>query len=155
MPKNQGRTRSSNFCKFLTFIHSNPSLTSEISFLKHVSYKELSRATDEFRRIITCDSQSITYEGKFRDGSVSVVKEVRSIDQGNEVFDKELHLLGRLHHRHIVALRGYSIGRKSFLVFKCTAKGSLKDHLNDPLRTPLSWKTRVQIALGVAAALVG
>uniref|UniRef100_A0A803LXL3 Protein kinase domain-containing protein n=1 Tax=Chenopodium quinoa TaxID=63459 RepID=A0A803LXL3_CHEQI len=146
------RTRSSsNFCKFLSFIHNNP--PRQVSLLKRVSYKELDRATDGFRRIITCDSQSITYEAKFRDGSVSVVKEVRSVDQRNEVFDKELHLLGRLHHRHVVALRAYSVGRKSFLVFECTAKGSLKDHLNDPLKTPLSWKTRVQIAIGVAAAL--
>ncbi|XP_021720582.1 probable receptor-like protein kinase At1g49730 isoform X2 [Chenopodium quinoa] len=143
--------RSNSFCKFLAFIHNNP--PRQVSLLKRVSYRELDRATDGFRRIITCDSQSITYEAKFRDGSVSVVKEVRSVDQGNEVFDKELHLLGRLHHRHVVALRGYSVGRKSFLVFECTAKGSLKDHLNDPLKTPLSWKTRVQIAIGVAAAL--
>ncbi|KAL2945517.1 hypothetical protein RDABS01_006275, partial [Bienertia sinuspersici] len=114
---------------------------------------ELNRATDQFRRIITCDSQSITYEAKFEDGSVSVVKEVKSVDQENELFYKELQLLRRLNHRHVVSLRGYSVGRKSFLVFESTAKGSLKEHLNDPLKTPLSWKTRVQIAVSVAAAV--
>ncbi|XP_056684253.1 probable receptor-like protein kinase At1g49730 isoform X1 [Spinacia oleracea] len=160
MPKTQAsfssrrrrrRRRSSNFCKFLALIHHGHS--GQVNLLKRVSYKELDKATDGFRRIITCDSQSITYEAKFQDGSVSVVKEVKSVGQGNEVFHKELHLLGRLHHRHVVALRGYAVGRRSFLVFECTAKGSLKDHLNDPLRTPLSWKTRVQLAIGVAAAL--
>lgn len=63
---------------------------------------------------MTCDSQSITYEAKFEDGSASIVKEVRSVDRSNEVFDKELQCLGRLHHRHVVALRGFSIGRRRF-----------------------------------------
>lgn len=66
----------------------------------------------------------------------------------------------------------------SLLVFDNVENGSLKDHLNgicqlklflciglinfglngilfaDPLRTPLNWRTRLQIANGVAAALV-
>lgn len=41
----------------------------------------------------------------------------------------------------------------SFLVFEATGQGNLKQHLNDPLKTPLNWKKRIQIALGVAAAL--
>ncbi|XP_010685462.1 probable receptor-like protein kinase At1g49730 isoform X3 [Beta vulgaris subsp. vulgaris] len=158
MPKSQAscssnsRRRSTKFCKFIPFIHTNTSR--QVCFLKGISYKELYKATDGFRRIMTCDSQSITYEAKFEDGSASIVKEVRSVDRSNEVFDKELQCLGRLHHRHVVALRGFSIGRRSFLIFENTAKGSLKEHLNDPLKTPLSWKTRVQIAIGVAAALL-
>lgn len=63
------------------------------------------------------------------------------------------------------------------LVFDNIENGSLKEHLNgrklpihnhqdiilywtfvsfliDPLKTPLNWKTRIQIAIGVAAALV-
>lgn len=158
MPKTQAsctsccrKGKGTHFCNFLHF-HSPKT---PVNILKRISYKELNRATDRFRRIITCDSQTITYEARFQDGSVSVVKEVKVADHGNKVFHKELQLLGRLHHRHVVALSGYSLGRRSFLVFESTAKGSLKDHLNDPLRTPLSWKTRVQIALGVASALVG
>jgi hypothetical protein len=38
-------------------------------------------------------------------------------------------------------------------VFDNIENGSLKEHLNDPLKTPLNWKTRIQIAIGVAAAL--
>ncbi|KAK6163651.1 hypothetical protein DH2020_000515 [Rehmannia glutinosa] len=40
-----------------------------------------------------------------------------------------------------------------FLVFENTAKGSLKEHLSDPLKTPLNWRTRLQIAIGIAAAV--
>ncbi|KAF3439473.1 hypothetical protein FNV43_RR17751 [Rhamnella rubrinervis] len=39
------------------------------------------------------------------------------------------------------------------LVFDNIENGSLKEHLNDPLRTPLNWRTRLQIAIGVVAAL--
>ncbi|XP_028090012.1 kinesin-like protein KIN-5C isoform X5 [Camellia sinensis] len=31
----------------------------------------------------------------------------------------------------------------------------MKAHLNDPLKTPLNWRTRLQIVIGVAAALAG
>uniref|UniRef100_A0A7C9DZV3 Receptor protein serine/threonine kinase n=1 Tax=Opuntia streptacantha TaxID=393608 RepID=A0A7C9DZV3_OPUST len=125
---------------------------SRVQILEHISYRDLKSATDGFRRIITVDPQGTTYEAKFQDGSLSVVREVM-VNQGVEVFYKEMLCLARLHHRHIVALRGYSVGHRRFLIFKGTAHGSLKEHLNDPLRTPLNWRNRVQIAIGVAAAL--
>ncbi|CAL5431610.1 unnamed protein product [Camellia sinensis] len=40
-----------------------------------------------------------------------------------------------------------------FLVFEDIENGILKAHLNDPLKTPLNWRTRLQIVIGVAAAL--
>ncbi|GMH12696.1 hypothetical protein Nepgr_014537 [Nepenthes gracilis] len=124
-----------------------------VSFLKRFSYKDLKRATDDFRRIITSRPDGVAYEAKFPDGSVALVKEIRGAKQEKDVFYREVQLLGSLHHRHLVALRGYSAGHRSFLVFESTGYGSLKEHLNDPLKTPLSWKTRLHIAIGVAAAL--
>ncbi|XP_038992849.1 probable receptor-like protein kinase At1g49730 [Hibiscus syriacus] len=47
----------------------------------------------------------------------------------------------------------FSTGNKRLLVFDDIENGSLKEHFNDPLKTPLNWKTRLQIAVGVAAAL--
>ncbi|CAL5443547.1 unnamed protein product [Camellia sinensis] len=41
-----------------------------------------------------------------------------------------------------------------FLVFEDIENGTLKAHLNDPLKTPLNWRTRLQIVIGVAAALL-
>ncbi|XP_028090005.1 kinesin-like protein KIN-5C isoform X2 [Camellia sinensis] len=41
-----------------------------------------------------------------------------------------------------------------FLVFEDIENGIMKAHLNDPLKTPLNWRTRLQIVIGVAAALV-
>ncbi|XP_047977793.1 probable receptor-like protein kinase At1g49730 isoform X2 [Salvia hispanica] len=64
-----------------------------------------------------------------------------------------IQLLGRLHHRHILALYGFSTGPKRFLVFENIESGSLKEHLSDPLKTPLNWRTRLKIAVGIAAAV--
>ncbi|KAF2322551.1 hypothetical protein GH714_018812 [Hevea brasiliensis] len=47
----------------------------------------------------------------------------------------------------------WSLSIKRLLVFDNIENGSLKEHLNDPLKTPLNWNTRLQIANGVAAAL--
>ncbi|CAA2964404.1 probable receptor kinase At1g49730 isoform X1 [Olea europaea subsp. europaea] len=40
-----------------------------------------------------------------------------------------------------------------FLVYEFMENGSLKDHLLTPVRTPLSWQTRIQIVIDVANAL--
>ncbi|KAL7248722.1 hypothetical protein ACSBR2_003464 [Camellia fascicularis] len=40
-----------------------------------------------------------------------------------------------------------------FLVFEDIENGTLKAHLNDRLQSPLNWRTRLQIVIGVAAEL--
>ncbi|XLT05900.1 hypothetical protein HN51_044649 [Arachis hypogaea] len=39
------------------------------------------------------------------------------------------------------------------LIFDNIENGSLKEHLNDPLKTPLNWRMRLQIANEVVVAL--
>ncbi|XP_010535723.1 PREDICTED: probable receptor-like protein kinase At1g49730 isoform X2 [Tarenaya hassleriana] len=124
-----------------------------IAFIRRYGYKEIVRATDSFRWIIYDNYHGSAYRARFKDGEAALVKEVRSLDLGQESFYEEVKLLGRLHHRHLLTLRGFSTGNKRLLVFDNIENGSLKEHLNDPLRTPLNWKARLQIAIGVAAAL--
>lgn len=121
--------------------------------MRHYSYKDIKKATGSFCRIIYSDAQGAAYRANFDDAGLALVKEVKEFDQSDEVFYREVQLLGRLHHRHLLALRGFCMEQKSLLVFDNVENGSLKDHLNDPLRTPLNWRTRLQIANGVAAAL--
>uniref|UniRef100_A0A804Q441 Serine-threonine/tyrosine-protein kinase catalytic domain-containing protein n=3 Tax=Zea mays TaxID=4577 RepID=A0A804Q441_MAIZE len=45
------------------------------------------------------------------------------------------------------------VERFRFLVFDHMENRSLKECLHDPLRTPLDWRTRLQVAIDVAAAL--
>lgn len=60
------------------------------------------------------NSQGAAYKAKFRDGGIALVKEITELNQGEDVFYREVQLLGRLHHRHLLALRGFSTGRKRF-----------------------------------------
>ncbi|CAK7332059.1 unnamed protein product [Dovyalis caffra] len=124
-----------------------------VSLVRRFSYKDIKRATDGFYRIIYSNSHGAAYRARFQDGEIALVKEVRDSNKGNDFFLKEVQLLGQLHHRHLLALKGFSIGHKRLLVFDNIENGSLKEHLNDPLKTPLNWQTRLQIAIGVAAAL--
>ncbi|KAK9078762.1 hypothetical protein SSX86_002820 [Deinandra increscens subsp. villosa] len=125
-----------------------------VTFLRRFSYKDIKHATDGFSRVIGTSSHGASYKARFQSGHVAVVKEIHFIDhQDDDSFYREVQLLGRLHHRHVVALNGFSVGRKRFLVFENVENGSLKDHLNDPLKTPLDWRIRLKIVVGVAAAL--
>ncbi|XP_042521314.1 probable receptor-like protein kinase At1g49730 [Macadamia integrifolia] len=125
---------------------------SQLHFLRHFSNKNIKRATAGFRIVANLSSGPV-YRAKFQDGLMAMVKEVKTFPQGKAAFYKEVQLLGHLHHCHLVGLRGFSTGRERFLVFEYTERGSLKEHLTDPLKTPLTWKTRLLIVTGVAAAL--
>ncbi|XP_048429369.1 probable receptor-like protein kinase At1g49730 isoform X1 [Pyrus x bretschneideri] len=153
------------------------SRSGQILFMKHFPYKDIKRATDGFETIMYTNSHIAAYKARFHDGGVVLIKEIRDYDQGKDVFYREVQLLGCLHHRHLLALRGFSTGHRRFLVFDNIERGSLKEHLNgnipsrilctcasvqnlilslllaDPIRTPLNWRTRLQIAIGVVAAL--
>ncbi|OMO77017.1 hypothetical protein COLO4_25393 [Corchorus olitorius] len=137
--------------RLLAWLHRSRS--GPISFVKKFHYKDVKRATDGFQRIIYSSSHGAAYKARFEGGEVALVKEARAFDEEKDSFYREVQFLGRLHHRHLLALRGFSTGNKRLLVFDNIENGSLKEHFNDPLRTPLNWKARLQIAVGVAAAL--
>ncbi|MCL7028212.1 hypothetical protein MKW94_027816 [Papaver nudicaule] len=124
-----------------------------LPFVRRFSLEDIRRATGGFRRIISNYAHGSVYKAQFRDGLLALVKEVTALHEGKDAFLQEVKLLRRLHHRHLVSLRGFATGQERFLIFEYPEQGSLKEHLNDPLKTPLSWRTRMQIAIGVTAAL--
>ncbi|KAJ8470836.1 hypothetical protein OPV22_025179 [Ensete ventricosum] len=124
-----------------------------LPFVENFTYKEINKATNGFGMILESGPQGTIYKARFPNGLVGAVKRVRSQQLGKDTFFENVQLLGRLHHRHLVRLKGFSEGKYRFLVFDYTENGSLKDYLHDPLRTPLNWRTRLQIAIDVAAAL--
>ncbi|KAK8953089.1 putative receptor-like protein kinase [Platanthera guangdongensis] len=122
--------------------------------VRKLSSKEIKKATGSFSMIIRSDSVGIVYRARFSDGLITTIIKVKHECEDKISFPTEVHLLARLHHRHLVKLVGFSEGHERFLAFEHMENGSLRDWLHDPLKTPLNWRTRIQIAIGVAAAVV-
>ncbi|KAG8066822.1 hypothetical protein GUJ93_ZPchr0004g38853 [Zizania palustris] len=119
------------------------------------NYKETMKATNNFSTVIGKGGFGTVYKAQFSDGSIAAVKRMDKVSrQAEEEFCREMELLARLHHRHLVNLKGFCIERKErFLVYEYMANGSLKDHLHSSGRKALSWQSRLQIAMDVANAL--
>ncbi|CAN6579946.1 unnamed protein product [Malus baccata var. baccata] len=65
-------------------------------------------------------------------------------------------MLSLLHHTNLVTLIGYCTdGDQRLLIYEYMPRGSLEDHLFDlsPGQEPLSWDTRIKIAVGAARGL--
>ncbi|KAJ4917576.1 Protein kinase superfamily protein [Raphanus sativus] len=119
------------------------------------SYKEMRNATNEFKTVIGHGGFGTVYKAEFSDGLVAAVKRMdKASEQSKQDFCREIELLAKLHHRNLVALKGFCIEKKErFLIYEYMKNGSLKDHLHSTEKPPLSWETRMKIAIDVANAL--
>ncbi|KAL1290542.1 probable receptor-like protein kinase At1g49730 isoform X2 [Arachis ipaensis] len=150
-PDDFGKTSSKTMPPFATWKFQEGSST----MFRKFSYKEIKKATEDFSTVIGQGGFGTVYKAHFSDGLVAAVKRMNRVsEQGEDEFCREIELLARLHHRHLVSLRGFCIKKhERFLMYEYMGNGSLKDHLHSPGRTPLSWRTRIQIAIDVANAL--
>nr|XP_025884251.1 probable receptor-like protein kinase At1g49730 isoform X1 [Solanum lycopersicum] len=126
------------------------------SIFTKYSYKGTKKATNNFSTTIGQGGFGTVYKAEFKDGSMVAVKRMNKVsEQAEDEFCREIELLARLHHRHLLALRGFCTERHEsrFLMYEYMPNGSLKDQLHNPGTTPLSWRTRIQIAIDVANAL--
>ncbi|XP_048591730.1 probable serine/threonine-protein kinase PBL22 isoform X1 [Brassica napus] len=76
--------------------------------------------------------------------------------QGNQEFIVEVLMLSVFSHPNLVTLIGYcTSGAQRLLVYEYMPMGSLEDHLFDlePTQKPLSWNTRMKIAVGAARGI--
>lgn len=76
---------------------------------QNFSYKEMRRATTNFSVILGRGSNGAVYKGQLDDGSKVAIKCIRNniTKYGEEEFCREMELLARLHHRHLVSLKGF------------------------------------------------
>uniref|UniRef100_A0A5B7A5J6 non-specific serine/threonine protein kinase n=1 Tax=Davidia involucrata TaxID=16924 RepID=A0A5B7A5J6_DAVIN len=135
--------------------------------LKAFSFNELKNATRNFR------PDSLLGEGGFGyvfkgwidehtltaakpgSGIVIAVKKLKPEGfQGHKEWLTEVNYLGQLHHPNLVKLIGYcSEGENRLLVYEFMPKGSLENHLFRRGPQPLSWVTRIKVAIGAARGL--
>ncbi|CAH2036268.1 unnamed protein product [Thlaspi arvense] len=119
------------------------------------SFKEMRNATNDFNTVIGHGGFGTVYRAEFSDGLVAAVKRMNKVTvQSQKDFCREVELLAKLHHRNLVSLKGFCIQKKErLLIYDYMGNGSLKDHLHSIEKPPLSWGTRMKIAIDVANAL--
>ncbi|CAL1368239.1 unnamed protein product [Linum trigynum] len=95
------------------------------------------------------------HSGKGNGGKVVAIKKLKPDGfQGHKEWLSEVNYLGRLHHPNLVKLIGYCLdGENRLLVYDYMPKGSLENHLFKSEGEPLSWKTRMKVAMGAARGL--
>ncbi|XP_043707581.1 protein STRUBBELIG-RECEPTOR FAMILY 6-like [Telopea speciosissima] len=125
------------------------------------SIADLQMVTDSFNveNLIGEGSIGRVYRAQFNDGKVLAVKKIDSSvlsSQSSEDFIEVVSNISRLHHPNVTELVGYcSEHGQHLLVYEFHRNGSLHDflHLSDEYSKPLTWNSRVKIALGTARAL--
>ncbi|KAF0902255.1 hypothetical protein E2562_014489 [Oryza meyeriana var. granulata] len=97
------------------------------------------------------------YKATMENGTFVAVKRLREkIAKNQKEFEAEVNALGKLRHPNLLALRAYYLGPKGekLLVFDFMTKGNLTSFLHARAPdSPVSWPTRMNIAMGVARGL--
>nr|XP_027121608.1 LRR receptor-like serine/threonine-protein kinase FEI 2 [Coffea arabica] len=89
-------------------------------------------------------------------GTFAVKRIDRSREGSDQVFERELEILGSIKHINLVNLRGYCrLPAAKLLIYDYLAMGSLDDFLHEhgQLNRSLNWSTRLKIALGSARGI--
>ncbi|KAF0903892.1 hypothetical protein E2562_029975 [Oryza meyeriana var. granulata] len=93
-------------------------------------------------------------KGSLPDGTLIAVKKLDSVSQGDKQFRAEVSTIGTIQHVNLIQLLGFCSERSmKMLVYEFMPNGSLDRHLFGSTPVTLSWKTRYQIALGIAKGL--
>ncbi|EPS68087.1 hypothetical protein M569_06686, partial [Genlisea aurea] len=123
---------------------------------------DLEAATGNFSngRLLGEGTIGCVYRAKYADGKVVAVKKIDpSIFQGEKddaEFEEIVSSVSKIHHPNISPLVGFCTEKShKMLVYDYFRNGSLHEflHLSDDFSKPLTWNTRVKIALGTAHAV--
>ncbi|EAZ45334.1 hypothetical protein OsJ_29979 [Oryza sativa Japonica Group] len=116
------------------------------------SYEEIFNATQGFsmEHKIGQGGFGSVYYAELR-GEKTAIKKMGM--QATQEFLAELKVLTHVHHLNLVRLIGYCVENCLFLVYEFIDNGNLSQHLQRTGYAPLSWATRVQIALDSARGL--
>ncbi|KAK3410875.1 hypothetical protein EUGRSUZ_J02902 [Eucalyptus grandis] len=118
-------------------------------------YREVSKITGNFGRVIGEGGFGKVYLGTLDNGTIVAVKMLsESSRQGYKEFQAEAQLLMILHHKNLVSLFGYCNESKHMtLIYEYMANGNLREHLSEGHSQVLTWSNRLQIAMDAAQGL--
>ncbi|KAL3631895.1 Proline-rich receptor-like protein kinase perk1 [Castilleja foliolosa] len=121
------------------------------------TYEELALATDNFSgtNLLGQGGFGYVHKGVLSDGKVVAIKQLKvGSSQGEREFQAEVETISRVNHKHLVSLFGHCIsGIQRLLVYEYVSNRTLESHLHGKGRPPVSWATRMKIALGSAKGL--
>ncbi|XP_020577723.1 L-type lectin-domain containing receptor kinase IV.1-like [Phalaenopsis equestris] len=126
---------------------------------KRFSYGDLHRATRGFsdENFLGSGGFGEVYRGVLAKSKQAIAVKRISHDskQGMKEFIAEISSIGRLRHRNLVQLIGYTRRRgKLMLVYDFMPNGSLDNYLFNRVDQSLTWKQRFHIIKGIAAGLL-
>ncbi|XP_047334216.1 G-type lectin S-receptor-like serine/threonine-protein kinase At2g19130 [Impatiens glandulifera] len=119
-------------------------------------YRDLQNATKNFSEKLGGGGFGSVFKGTLPDSTLIAVKKLDSISQGEKQFRTEVSTIGTVQHVNLVRLRGFcSEGKEKLLVYEYMPNGSLDSILFHPKdsKSGLDWKTRYQVAIGMARGL--
>eukprot|EP00850_Spirogloea_muscicola_P015679 SM000122S25786 [mRNA] locus=s122:322166:327071:+ [translate_table: standard] len=126
---------------------------------RQYSYEDLEAATNSFSAD-SCIGEGTfgrVYKGVLHHTKYAIkVLKNPNLQQAQEEFQKEMEMLSRIHHPHMVMLLGCCLGPEHFcIIYDYMENGSVEDRLQCLQGTPpLLWHTRIRVAAEVASALV-
>ncbi|KAM6562854.1 hypothetical protein CsatB_022852 [Cannabis sativa] len=163
-PSNGGRTahtsgkKSFNEAEFVNRLNARRSIS-----LRATAHPlgDLQNATANFAsgRLLGHGSIGRVYRAKYADGKVLAVKKIdSSLFKGgkSDEFSEIVSNISKLHHPNIAELVGYcSEQGHNMLIYEYFRNDSLHEflHMSDEYSKPLTWNTRVRIAMGTARAV--
>uniref|UniRef100_A0ACD5UPK5 Uncharacterized protein n=1 Tax=Avena sativa TaxID=4498 RepID=A0ACD5UPK5_AVESA len=117
-------------------------------------YADLQRATKNFSEKLGGGSFGCVFKGSLSDSTTIAVKRLDHANQGEKQFRAEVSSIGIIHHINLVRLIGFCCeGSRRLLVYEHMPNHSLDLHLFKSSNATMPWRTRYQIALGVARGL--
>ncbi|THU53502.1 hypothetical protein C4D60_Mb10t15090 [Musa balbisiana] len=108
----------------------HPSTPQQLTIQAGFSYEELAVATNFFSDadFLGEGGFGCVYKGILRNGQEVAVKQLKPDSrQGDHEFQVEVQIISRLHHKHLVSLKGCCIsGAKRLLVFEYVPNNTLR-----------------------------